>query len=440
MSDRDKKSRGGGSAGNGDRGPDDKGGPRERRPPPERSGHIAPPDPALVEWLERLWTRDTPPMRLEVWWVIGINRDVRRSLVFYENFRQPETPADNWHVEHCARLSGELLQAAQDWTDSKRKACSFEIAIVDSYQQTRPLTRAIGPLQPGQAYAGVYPDGEPRDDEDDDDATIGIKPLSHKYVSKMFRSLHRMMEQTHAMAGDFMQLQQHAIQQRDASNERLHMINAQLHEQKQTAEDRATERAMWVKREEMKNKAIGSGLKVTENLLYGWFGMTPEVSGGAGAGAGEGGDGKALQAPRRHAPSAEQRLIESFLEEAAEEQLSVKLFGDWRDTDKLTLQDVFAGVRLEQPGIFTAQQFGILLGVAQGALAPDALDALMPDSGKPAAVTFQQLTEAQPLLTQGMKVAFERIQALRMEARERRAAQAQTIDSGAAPQEGQATP
>lgn len=440
MSDGKDGKKGRGGAGGGDRGPDDKGGPRERRPPPERSGHIAPPDPALVEWLERLWTRDTPPTRLEVWWVIGLNRDVRRSLVFYENFRQPETPADNWHIEHCARLSGEILQAAQDWTDSKRRSCSFEIAILDSYQQVRPLTRAIGPLQPAQAYAGVYPDGEPRgpDDDDDDDATIGIKPLSHKYLSKLFRLLHKTTQETHQMMGDFMQLQQHALQQRDASNERLHMINGQLHEQKQTAEDRKTERDMWVKREDMKNKAIGSGLKVTENLLYGWMGMTPEMNGGAAGAGGEGGESKgALQAPRRHAPSAEQRLIESFLEEAAEEKLSIALFGDWRDTDKLTLQDVFAGVRLEQPGIFTTQQFGILLGVAQGALSPDALDALMPDSGKPAAVTLQQLNEAQPLLTQGMAVAFQRIQALRMQARERAG---QTTDSGAAPQEAQATP
>ena len=45
--------------------------------------------------------------------------------------------------------------------------------------------------------------------------------------------------------------------------------------------------------------------------------------------------------------------------------------------------------------------------------------------------------EAQPLLTQGMAVAFQRIQALRMQARERAG---QTTDSGAAPQEAQATP
>ncbi len=46
MSDKDKK--GGGR----DRDGDDK--LKDRRPPPERAGHVAPADPVFVEWLERL--------------------------------------------------------------------------------------------------------------------------------------------------------------------------------------------------------------------------------------------------------------------------------------------------------------------------------------------------------------------------------------------------
>ena len=107
-------------------------------------------------------------------------------------------------------------------------------------------------------------------------------------------------------------------------------------------------------------------------------------------------------AARRFPPSPEQRLVGSFLEEVADEKLSVQLFGDWKDTDRLTLQDVLTGLGLETPGIFQPQQFGLFLGVRDGLLPPTALDAILPDSGKPQAITMEQMLAAQPLLTQGM--------------------------------------
>lgn len=422
MSDKDGK-KGGGGKDRGDRGGDE---PKDRRPPPERSGHVAPADPVFVEFLERLWTRENPPTRLEVWWMLGANKDVRRDLVFYENFRQPEKPEDNWHIEHCARLAGEILRAVQDWTDGKRRPCSFQVAILDSYQQTKPLSKTIGPFHPEQAYAGVAPDGEPQSyDDEEEDGLIGMKPITHKYLSKMVRSMHRTMEQVHSVMGDFMQIQQNALQARDAANERLHMINAQLHESKQTAEDRAAERTVWVRKEEAKVKAIEGSLKVGTTLLYGWLGMPMEAS-GESAGA-QGGD---AQAARRHPPSAEQQQVAIFLQEAKEEKLSVALFGDWKNTDSLTVQDVLAGIGQEKPGIFTPQQFGILLAVYQGLLPPDALDVLLTDSGMPQAITAEQTLRAQPLVTQPMAAALMMIRQLRLAAREKRQGLPQAAPQG----------
>lgn len=389
----------------------------DRRPPPERTGHVKPADPELVKWLERLWTRDTPPDRMEVWLVLGVNKDVRRALIFYENFKQDKP----LNIEECTRLAGEILSAAQNWTDSKRRLCFFEISVTDYYQQTVPLARPFGPLLPQRAYAGVHPDGGPIDEDEDSHGEIGLKPLSHQYLSKTIRSMHRAMEQVHVIIGDTMRLQQAIMVSQQSHNERLQNANMALYEQKQTAEDRATERAMWLRREEMKIRAIGSGLKVGENLLYGWFGMAPEPSStadkGSGQAAGQGTEGQA--AARLYPASAEQRLVDSFLEEAADEKLSMQLFGDWKDANALSLQEVFAGLGLEKPGIFSPQQFGILVAVRARILPPDALDALIPEFNQPAAITLEQLARAAPLITQGMRVALDQVRSLRLAAREK---------------------
>lgn len=383
----------------------------QAKAPPLRAGHVVPADRALVEWLEKLWTRQNPPDRLEVWWMLGANKDVRRGLVFYKNFALDQV----LDIEQCTRLAGELLTEAQNWADAKRRLCWFDIAITDYHQQTVPLTRPLGPLRPQQAYSGVGPDGDSvGEDEGEEDG--GLKPLSHKYLRNMFRATYKAMVQTHAMMGDFMQLQQGAMLSMGSHNERLQNANMALHESKQTAEDRAAERAVWVRKEEAKVRAIEGGVKVGTNLVYGWLGMPSESSGEAP------GAGSHTPSAKLCPESAERQLVESFLHEAAEEKLSIRLFGDWKDTDRLTVHDVLAGLGLEKPGIFTAQQFGILLAVHERLLPPDALDPLLNDSGKPQAITAEQMLLAQPLLTQGMAVALMQIRQLRLAAREKRTA------------------
>lgn len=384
-----------------------------------RAGHVVPADPALAEWLERLWTRGNAPDRIELWHVLGPNKDIRRAMVFYENFSQ--NPDRAFDIEQTARLVGEMLKVAQDFTDAKQRVCSFELAVIDYHQKVAPLVKPIGPLIPERSYAGVSPTGEGRGDDDEDGGgSLEIKPLTHRYLSKMVRSMHRTMEQVHVMMGDFMQLQQGGLLSAHSHNERLQNANMALHLHLQDAADRSKEREVYVEKERMKIKAIGSSLKVGENLIYGWFGMSPEAPAATGA-AGEAGG----ETQKRHPPSAEQRLASSFLEECKDEKLSVTFFGDWQDPDKLGLADVLSGVGLNAPGIFNAQQFGTLVGVSAGLLPPAALDALLPDSGKPAAITLEQLGKAAPHITQGMRVALDQIRELRMAARERAQAAAQ---------------
>ena len=363
----------------------------------------------------------------------GPARDVRRGLVFYRNF----SPGQKLDIEQCALLSNQMVAAAQNWANGKRRLTFFEIAITDFHQPLAQLCRPLGPLLPqhgagggegGHGGGGGGPGGGMGgggDEEDPED----LKALTNRYLGKMSRITLTAMREVHAMMGQFMQLQQASLLSQGSHVERLQNANMQLHDQTQTAQDRSTERAIWVKREEMKIKAIGSGLKVGENLLYGWFGVQPEPvaapTDGDKSGAG------AAPAPR-FPPSPEQRLVGSFLEEVADEKLSVQLFGDWKDTDRLTLQDVLTGLGLETPGIFQPQQFGLFLGVRDGLLPPTALDAILPDSGKPQAITMEQMLAAQPLLTQGMLMALNQIRELRLAARASRLAA-----SGAAPSQGE---
>lgn len=414
------------------------------REPPGYTGQVLPADPELTEWLERLWTRNTPPDRLELWCMAGTAHDVRRGLVFFENFR----PGQALNIEQCARLCGEMLQAAQNWADSKRRLSFFEIAITNLHQPTTPLCRPIGPMLPRHGYGGgAGGPGGPggpgpggmgsggmgggMGDEDDPE---DVKVLTHKYLRGLMRLTLTTMRETHMMMGQFMQIQQTGLLSQGSHVERLQNANMSLHDQTQTAQDRSTERSIWVEREKVKMKAIQSGLNVGTNLLYGWFGVPDAATGMEGAGADGKKDGAAAPPARRHPVSAEQRLVASFLEEAADEKLSVQLFGDWKDTERLTLSDVFAGLGLEKPGIFTPQQFGIFIAVRDGVLGPEALDALLHDSGKPAALTLEQMVQAQPLITQSMLVALTQIRELRLKARARLEAQ------GAAPAPTPAAP
>lgn len=385
-----------------DRDRDDK----KPKPPAERTGHVAPADPALVEFLERLWTRENPPERLELWRVVGANRDVRRAMVFYENFKQE----DKLDIERCTRLAGEILSAAQNDCDCAERRSLYEIAIMDPYQKTQPLLRRLGPLTPQRAYAGTRPDGEPKgvEDEEDEEA-IGIKPIGHKYLTKTFRAMERMMGQVHAVIGDTMQLQQGIIISQQSHQERLQNANMALYEQNQTANDRALDREISREKEKMKIKAIGTGLKVGENAILGWFGADAQD-----------GDRKALgSGPNGHGASKERSLIASFLEECEQEKISVDLFGDWQAKEEMTIPEVSAGVGLLKQGVFTPAQFGLLLGVASGQLSADALDALMPGGSQP--ITPEQMMLAQPMLTQSMWMALQQVKQIRDEKREAKA-------------------
>ena len=86
----------------------------------------------------------------------------------------------------------------------------------------------------------------------------------------------------------------------------------------------------------------------------------------------------------------ERRLIDNFLQDCKTAKIELPLFGDWgKGPDNKPM--------CTKKGIFDPEQFLIMAKVLTGHLTADALDDLLPDSGKPAAIRLDQMAQAQAL-------------------------------------------
>lgn len=402
----------------------------DKRTPP-RTGPVRPADPELVAFLERLWTRNNPPDGLVVYRVIGSQRNVRAEKIFSEHFAADA----NFDIERCTKLANEIVATAQNDADCNERRSLYEIEIADPYQGGPPLRRRIGPFAPQQAYlnggegrgGGGFGSGGNEDDEDT--GIPGLRPLTHVYLDKMIGTLDRTLQQVHAVVGDVMTLQQGIIVTQQANAERQQNQLYAMNEQVQNSKDRELDRELVREREKAKLKGINTALRVGENVLAGWLG--PDMVDGAptkrlAAAATAPGEAEPSAPTARYGRSRERTIVENFLGECKEEStttpdgrqvnIAVELFGDWEKGDELALADVFAGLRLNKPGIFTPAQFGIFVGVAGGELPPEALDQIITGSGKPQEISMEQLMRAQPLITQSMMVALQQLKQLRDEA------------------------
>jgi hypothetical protein len=114
------------------------------------------------------------------------------------------------------------------------------------------------------------------------------------------------------------------------------------------------------------------------------------------------------------AATGEKEIVDRFIDAAekhkVDEQYTAaeKLFG--KDDDK--------GAPIS-PGVFSRPQVAILLGVHMGSLGIEALDALLPDSGKPEALQLTQVAQAMAFLTPTMSADIRKVLELRTAARTR---------------------
>lgn len=407
---------------------DDRKKDKDKRVPP-RTGPVRPADPDLVAFLERLWTRDNPPECLEVWRVVGSQRNVRAGKVFRENFAADA----NLDIERCTKLAFEIISACQNDTDSAERRSLYELAVIDPFQGAQPLCRRLGPFEPERAYlngTGGEGRGGGIGDDDEDIGHPGLRPLTHVYLERLAGTVTHTMQQLHSALGDTMQLQQAIIVNQQAHNEKLQHQTMMLHAQLQETADRHLDRELVRKREDAKLGFIKSSLNVGQNLLVSLFGAdatAPRQLSAAESAEGESTGGATQAAAPRYGFSKERHLVTSFLEECEGvttpdgNKLAVVFFGDWGPD--LTLADVLSGNGMSAPGIFTPSQFGVFAGVASGELPPAALDKIMFGAAGPQAITVEQMTRAQPLITESMLFTLQQLKQLRDEAAEKAAAQ-----------------
>lgn len=378
---------------------------------PNHPGSIAMEDEQLTLWLNRLWARNEPPERLEVWQMFGRNKAIRGEQIYHEDFK----PGDKLDIEQANRLASDIIMTAQNDCDSTRREAWYQIAIIDRNRKASPLVRRLGPLQPKRSYALAKPGDF--DDDDGDDGMENARSLDLRFVKEGLEQSRWDKQRYDRVMGEMLILQNNIIERQQAQVDRLMTSHFTFFQQLQEAQDRALDRELLRKREDFKLGLWKDGMRTARNLLPGLFGGTEtgkptdtnRPSGGGSGGGNSGGTNgaNAPQPPQDFGPSDERTLCDNFLTDIEEdEKLMIALFGEFEEVEGKWVQT--------KPGIFSFKQFTILVGVRDGRLSPNILDTLMPNSGNEDAINMDQVKKAQDAgVTDGIAMALIELVGLR---------------------------
>lgn len=395
---------------------DDK--PKDDKEPRERhhTGSVVAEDDELTLWLNRLWARNEPPERIEVWQMFGRNKATRGEMIHHEDFKF----GTKLNVEQANKLANEIMEAAQNDCDAVKRSSSYQIAVIDRNRRASPLTRRLGPLQPRRQY--LAKPGED-DGEEDEDSPADGRALALKYVQENFTQVRWDKNRNDRVLGEALGLLVGLITDMRQENSTLRGQLMANFTSMQEAQDRALDRELVREKEKFRMSLLKDGMRTARNLLPGLFAGTGGGGGDEGGGGGGGPSGAQQQmaaGPRNFGSSPERTLVDNFLSDIEDDdELMIKLFGDYEQVDPSTN----GGEPLKQlkPGIFTLNQFKVLVSVRKGNLSADALDALMPNSGHALAITQEQVAKAgEAGVTEGIGMALIELLALRNKAREAR--------------------
>jgi hypothetical protein len=355
-------------------------------------GSIVPEDDDLTKFLNRLWARNEPPERIEVWQMFGRNKAIRGEMIFHEDFKANE----KLNVEQVVKLVNEIYEAAQNDCNSSRRESYYQISITDRHRKASPLTRRLGPMTPNRQYMTALQKAGDLDGEDDVDGPVDARALDLKFIQEGLAQGRWDKQRYDRVMGEMLLLQHNIIHSQQGVIDRMFDKSIAFFEKMQEAQDRSLDREVVREREKFKIGLWRDGVRTARNLLPGLFGdnggapqnASRALEAGDGNGAANGTNGAAKDpAVKYFGPSPERTLVDNFLSDIDEdEQLSIKLFGDFEEHEG----------RLKQvkPGIFKLTQYKILVGVREGRYSPDALDVLMPQSGHDDAITPDQVKAA----------------------------------------------
>jgi len=373
-----------------------------------RTGSVSPADASLTDWLQSLWAREDYPEEVQVFQSFGRNGQDRGKMILHRTYRA-NTRLD---VEMCTHLANEIIATAQIDADSVGRKSLYEIAIIDKNRRAVPLVRRLGPITPQQSYlvrAGEGASGGGGDDDEEEEYRSHGRNLGLAYTDRFFSQIQYEKQRADAVIGDLLGLQRSIIHEHRDFEQKLMGQVMGFFSALQESEDRRLDRDLARKKAELWMGIARDGVRTARNLIPAIFGQyagaepQPQIQGAGqpqmGAGA----------APPRIRASREQVLVDNFLNDCDETEISIQLFGDWEEKEG----------RLHQTkeGIFSKEQFAVLMGVRNLILPPEALDVLLPDSGDPRALTPAQIATAQPLMTDGTATALIELIGLRQAAK-----------------------
>lgn len=384
---------------------------KEQKEQPRRVGSVAAEDDELTLWLNRLWARNEYPERVEVWQMFGRNKAVRGEMIFHEDF-----PQQKLDIEQANRLANEIIAAAQNDCDVLRKAAWFQIVVIDRNRKATPLTRRIGPLQPKHHYALSSISGADKEDSESDDEELSPQQLNRAYVKEAMEQARWDKQRYDRVMGEMLLLQHNIIQQQQGMVDSLLTKYAMMFEKANEAADRALDRELIREREKMKLSLMKDGFRTVRNLLPGMFAPDPEASAPNVATHGNADNGHANGHVNKSTPAAsspERQLVDNFLNDIHEDEiLTTKLFGDFAEQPDGTWA-------LVKPGIFSFEQYKILIGVRDGKLPVEKLDELLPQSGFPTEIKPEQVAAAGNAgVTESIGLSLLQLVALRNKAKE----------------------
>lgn len=105
-------------------------------------------DPTLSEWMCRLWSGKSAPMRIELWAVLDVARNQLGELIYRVDFR----PGERLDAEDANRLANEMLALCQDDCDVTRRESLYRAVVTDENRGASRLVRHIGPFAPRRFY------------------------------------------------------------------------------------------------------------------------------------------------------------------------------------------------------------------------------------------------------------------------------------------------
>lgn len=372
-----------------------------------RSGAVVPDDSTTAElatWLHKMWARDNPPERIEVWQVFNPHKSVRGERIYAEDYK----PHDKKDIEQCTKIANEIVGTAQNDCDAVRRQQDYQIAVLDRHRAAGPTIRRLGPYFPKITYLTQQQKGKGHaldGDGDDFEQPHNWRALALREIELSQARVQFGEQRNDAVLGDLLRGYRDTVIEQRTWLSGLMVQQMQFFKELQSAKNEEVDRMVARKRAEMTTAVMEEGMKVVRTLL------PMLIKKDTAPALGDGNEAKpAPAADRDYGISEERSHVTNFLEDCDKAKLMEILFGEWETTE--------GRPRHVSGGVFQPEQFLALYGVSIGKLPPAALDALMPWSGHRLAITDEQMAQAQDKLPDTLKMSIAYIIGLRETARQ----------------------